>query len=103
MRRCRQLLRPVAIEKRNGREDRRPSFLHCNYIGFPCHPHQVKASDIISCHLMSRGDFYHFTRILGENNYFHTVDDDDESVVPPHGSIAVADEPPELDGRCSAE
>jgi hypothetical protein len=74
------------------------SFLHCNYIGFPCHPHQVKASDIISCHLMSRDDFYHFTRILEENNYFHTVDD--ESVVPPHGSVAVADE---LDGRCSAE
>jgi len=102
MRRCRQLLRPAAIENVTVVKTGDLSFLHCNYIGFPCHPHQVKASDIISCHLMSRGDFYHFTRILEENNYFHTVDDD-ESVVPPHGSIAVADEPPELDGRCSAE
>lgn len=46
------------------------SFLHCNYQGFPCHPNKVNVSDIISCHLMNECDFYNFTHILDNNNYF---------------------------------
>lgn len=45
------------------------SFINCNYQGFPCHPH-VAINNIISCHLMSEFDFYKFTCILNNNNYF---------------------------------
>jgi len=46
------------------------SFLHCNYIGSPCHINQIDLSNIISCHLMTTYDFYNFTNILNQNNYF---------------------------------
>jgi hypothetical protein len=46
------------------------SFLHCNYQGFPCHQNEVNICNIISCHLMSEFDFYVFTDILNNNNYF---------------------------------
>jgi len=46
------------------------SFIHCNYLGYPCHQGQVKMEDIISCHCMSSEDFRAFTRILEENRYF---------------------------------
>ena len=46
------------------------SFSHCNYKGFPCHSNNVNMSNIISCHLMSKDDFYNFTNILNDNNYF---------------------------------
>ena len=46
------------------------SFLHCNYLGHPCHSNQILMSNIISCHLMSKADFYNFTNILNSNNYF---------------------------------
>jgi hypothetical protein len=46
------------------------SFCHCNYRGYPCHPNQVNVSNIISCHLMNENDFYNFTNILKDNNYF---------------------------------
>jgi hypothetical protein len=46
------------------------SFLHCNYIGYPCHQYNINQSTIISCHLMTVDDFYHFTTILNDNNYF---------------------------------
>lgn len=48
------------------------SFLHCNYVGIPCHPHQVNAKNIISCHLMSIDDFSKFTNILNANNHYVT-------------------------------
>jgi hypothetical protein len=46
------------------------SFLHCNYRGSPCHIHEINISDIISCHNMNINDFYEFTNILNNNNYF---------------------------------
>ena len=46
------------------------SFFACNYLGNPCHCNQVNMRDIISCHLMKPHDFYNFTNILNENNYF---------------------------------
>ena len=46
------------------------SFLHCNYIGIPCHKNKVNMENIISCHLMNKNDFYNFTNILNNNNYF---------------------------------
>jgi hypothetical protein len=46
------------------------SFLHCNYIGLPCHYRQVDMSNIISCHSMSKNDFYNFTTILEHYNFF---------------------------------
>jgi hypothetical protein len=46
------------------------SFLHCNYLGYPCHINQVEMSNIISCHLMSPIDFINFTNILNSNNFF---------------------------------
>jgi len=46
------------------------SFTTCNYLGFPCHRHQVKMSNLISCHLMTENDFYNFTQILNKNNHF---------------------------------
>ena len=46
------------------------SFLHCNYKGLPCHPNQVNMINIISCHLMNKVDFYNFTNILRNNNFF---------------------------------
>ena len=45
-------------------------FLHCNYRGIPCHIGNVNISNIISCHLMNEHDFYDFTHILHDNNYF---------------------------------
>jgi hypothetical protein len=48
------------------------SLTHCNYVGIPCHPNQIDMKNIISCHLMSKADFYDFTKILNENNYFVT-------------------------------
>jgi len=46
------------------------SFLHCNYYGVPCHLYKVDVSNIISCHSMNSRDFYDFTDILHNNNYF---------------------------------
>jgi len=46
------------------------SFLHCNYKGQPCHQNIINMSNIISCHLMNEEDFYDFTNILNNNNYF---------------------------------
>ena len=46
------------------------SLISCNYKGYPCHQNQVDMTNIISCHLMSEDDFYKFTDILNENNYF---------------------------------
>jgi len=46
------------------------SFIHCNYLGKPCHPNDVIQSNIISCHLMDIDDFHNFTSILNDNNYF---------------------------------
>jgi hypothetical protein len=46
------------------------SFTNCNYRGWPCHQHEIKMENIISCHLMSEEDFYNFTQILNENNHF---------------------------------
>jgi hypothetical protein len=46
------------------------TFLHCNYLGYPCHQKQINISNIISCHLMTKSDFYNFTDILNNNNYF---------------------------------
>ena len=46
------------------------SFLHCNYEGHPCHVNNVNIANIISCHLMNKYDFYNFTNILNNNNYF---------------------------------
>ena len=46
------------------------SFINCNYIGYPCHCKEVIMKDIISCHNMSKSDFYNFTNILNESNYF---------------------------------
>lgn len=46
------------------------SFINCNYLGYPCHAHQVDMSNIISCHMMNEMDFYNFTNILINNNYF---------------------------------
>lgn len=46
------------------------SFIHCNYIGIPCHNNQIIMNNIISCHSMSLFDFDEFNRILKLNNYF---------------------------------
>ena len=46
------------------------SFINCNYKGYPCHINEVNISNIISCHLMSNYDFYNFTNILNDYNYF---------------------------------
>ena len=46
------------------------SFLHCNYKGEPCHLNQINVENIISCHSMSINDFYDFTNILHNNNFF---------------------------------
>lgn len=46
------------------------SFTHCNYLGIPCHVNQINMKNIISCHLMNKNDFYNFTNILNNNNYF---------------------------------
>jgi len=46
------------------------TFLTCNYIGYPCHLNMVNIQNIIACHYMSIDDFYNYTRILQENNYF---------------------------------
>ena len=46
------------------------SFLHCNYKRIPCHTNQIDMSNIISCHLMNKSDFYNFTKILNTNNFF---------------------------------
>jgi len=46
------------------------SFIHCNYLGYPCHINQIDITKIITCHLMSINDFNVFTKILESNNYF---------------------------------
>jgi hypothetical protein len=46
------------------------SFLHCNYLGIPCHPGQVDVSKIVACHSMSGKDFNDFTEILKNNSYY---------------------------------
>jgi len=46
------------------------TFLTCNYLGYPCHLHKVNIQSIIACHNMSIDDFYNYTQILQENNYF---------------------------------
>lgn len=46
------------------------SFLHCNYKGYPCHENKVILKNIISCHSMNETDFYEFTNILNNNDYF---------------------------------
>jgi hypothetical protein len=46
------------------------SFINCNYLGVPCHRHQVNMKTLISCHLMNETDFYNFTQILNKNNHF---------------------------------
>lgn len=46
------------------------SFIHCNYMGTPCHHGEINVRDIISCHSMSPDDFVSFTNILESNNYF---------------------------------
>jgi len=46
------------------------SFFACNHIGYPCHINNVDMKNIICCHYMSKSDFYNFTTILNDNNYF---------------------------------
>ena len=46
------------------------SFIHCNYKGIPCCFNKIDISNIISCHNMSESDFYDFTHILNNNNFF---------------------------------
>lgn len=46
------------------------SFIHCNYLGIPCHTGEVDMSKIIACHCMSGKDFNDFTEILKNNSYF---------------------------------
>jgi hypothetical protein len=46
------------------------SFIHCNHNGYTCHIGEVKKEEIISCHNMSINDFYDFTKLLEENNYY---------------------------------
>lgn len=45
-------------------------FSHCNYLGFPCHPHAHDYNKLISCHNMSLNDFDKFTAILTKQRYF---------------------------------
>jgi hypothetical protein len=46
------------------------SLINCNYLGYPCHCNEIDINNIISCHYMKTHDFYDFTNILNENNYF---------------------------------
>ncbi len=46
------------------------SFVHCNYMGHPCHINKIKVENIISCHLMKKTHFYKYTIILNNNNFF---------------------------------
>lgn len=46
------------------------SFLHCNYMGYPCHRNKIEIKNIISCHSMSKTDFYKYTIILNNNNFY---------------------------------
>jgi hypothetical protein len=46
------------------------SFLHCNYLGHPCHKNMIDVSKIIACHCMTPQDFNDFTIILRTNNFF---------------------------------
>ena len=45
-------------------------FMHCNYLGIPCHPNRINYNNLISCHSMSLLDFDNFTHLLENNNYY---------------------------------
>ncbi len=45
-------------------------FYNCNHYGYPCCIHQHTPNDVISCHNMTTNDFYDFTRLLENNNYY---------------------------------